>query len=127
MSHFTTIKTEICDPDILKRTLLDLKFDSQENATIPGDQGRMERVDIAVGEAGYANFGFKKNMESGHYEIRGVKECLEHQKVKMMIQKVLQEYAYRKILHETRKRGFSLIQEERLKAGSIKLVLRKVA
>lgn len=127
MSHFTTIKTEILDPEILKKTLFDLKFEFQENGKIPGYQGRMERVDIAVGEAGYSYFGFKRSEEKGNYEIRGLIEYLQKEKVKMMIKEVLQEYAYRKILQETRKRGFALIQEERLKAGTIKLVLRKVA
>lgn len=127
MSHFTTIKTEIRDQEILKKTLSDLKFKFQENGKIPGHQGRVESVDIAVGAAGYSYFGFKRSQERDCYEIRGLMECLREEKVKMMIKEVLQEYAYRKILHETRKRGFALIQEERLKAGSIKLVLRKVA
>lgn len=127
MSHFTTIKTEIRDPDILKRTLSDLNFEFKENEKIPGYQGRMEEVDIAVGPAGYRYFGFKKSKKNGNYEIRGLVEYLQNREVSIMIKEVLQEYAYRKILHETRKRGFSLIQEERLKAGTIKLVLRKVA
>jgi len=127
MSHFTTIKTEIRDPDILKRTLSDLKFKFQENGKIPGHRGQTENVDIAVGAAGYSSFGFKKREGKECYEIRGLVEYLQNREVSIMIKEVLQEYAYRKILHETRKRGFSLIQEERLKAGIIKLVLRKVA
>jgi len=127
MSHFTTIKTEIRDPEILKKTLSDLKFKFQENGKIPGHEGRMENVDIAVGAVGYPYFGFKRSRESGGYEIRGVVEYLRKDEVKMMIKEVLQEYAYRKILTETRKRGFSLIQEERLEGGTIKLVLKRVA
>lgn len=127
MSHFTTIKTEIRDPEILKRTLSDLKFKFQENGKIPGHGGKTENVDIAIGPAGYTNFGFKRSLNRDVYEIRGLVEYLQNREVKMMIKEVLQEYAYRKILHETRKRGFSLIQEERLKAGSVKLILRKVA
>ncbi len=127
MSHFTTIKTEIRDPEILKNTLSELHFEFKENVSIPGYQGRMEQVDIAVGKAGYAYFGFKKGKMKENYEVRGLMEYLEDKKVKGMIREVLQEYAYRKILHETRKRGFSLIQEERVNPGSIKLVLRKVA
>lgn len=127
MSHFTTIKTEIRDPDILKRTLSDLNFEFKENGKIPGYRGRMEEIDIAVGLAGDYYFGFKRNKKNGSYEIRGLVEYLQNSKVNMMIKEMLQEYAYRKVLQETRKRGFSLIQEERLSTGSIKLVLRKVA
>lgn len=127
MSHFTTIKTEIRDPEILKRTLSDLNFEFKENGKIPGSQGRMEEVDIAVGLVGDYYFGFKRDKNNGNYEIRGLVEYLQNSNAKMMIKEVLQEYAYRKILHETRKRGFSLIREERLNTGAIKLVLRKVA
>ncbi len=104
-----------------------MKFEFQENGKILGHQGRIESVDIAIGIAGIFYFGFKRSGEKIGYEIRGLMEYLQMEKIKMMINEVLQEYAYRKILHETRRRGFTLIQEERLKAGSIKLVLRKVA
>jgi len=127
MSHFTTIKTEVLDPEILKKTLLDLKFEFQENGKIPGHQGRMESADIAVKISGSSCIGFNKNLGEENYEIRGTIEVLNKKEVKESINLIRSEYAYRKIIHETRKRGFSLVQEERLKAGTIKLVLRKVA
>jgi len=127
MSHFTPLQTEIYDLDILKKTLNDLKFEFQENRNLSGKQGQMERVDIAIGEIGDYYFGFKRRKEGVTYEIRGPMEYLENKNVKRMVREVLQEYSYQKILHETQKRGFALIQEERLEAGSIKLVLRKVA
>lgn len=127
MSHFTTIKTEILDPEILKKTLSDLKFDFQENGKIPGHEGRIENVDIAVKILGSPCLGFSKRYSEENYEIRGISEVLNHKEVKRSINLIQSEYAYRKIIHETRKRGFSLIQEERLQTGAIKLVLRKVA
>ena len=127
MSHFTTIKTEILDPDILKRTLSDLKFEFQENGTILGYQGRIESADIAVKIFGSWQLGFNKRTEDENYGIRGRVEVLNQKKVKEMINLIRTEYAYRKIIHETRKRGFSVVQEERSKTGTVKLVLRKVA
>ena len=127
MSHFTTIKTEILDPEILKRTLSELKFDFQENGKIPGHQGRIENVDIVVKIFGSSYLGFNKRSGEENYEIRGTIEVLNQKEVKESINLIRGEYAYRKIVHESRKRGFSLVQEERLKAGTIKLVLRKVA
>jgi hypothetical protein len=127
MSHFTTIKTEILDPEILKKTLSDLKFEFQENGKIPGHQGRIENVDIAVKVFGSSCLGFNKRSGEENYEIRGISEVLNQKEVKERINLIRSEYAYRKIIYETRKRGFSLVQEERLKTGTIKLVLRKVA
>ena len=127
MSHFTTIKTEILDLEILKRTLSDLKFDFQENGKISGYQGRMEDVGILVKISGSWYLGFNKNLGEENYEIRGANEVLNQKEVKESINLIRSEYAYRKIIHESRKRGFSLVQEERLRTGTIKLVLRKVA
>jgi hypothetical protein len=127
MSHFTTIKTEILDIEILKRTLSELKFEFQENGKIPGHQGQIERADIAVKISGSLYIGFHKRSGVESYEIRGLYEVLNQKEVKDRIDFIRSEYAYRKIIHETRKRGFSLVQEERLIRGTIKLVLRKVA
>src|SRR4030066_230198 len=76
MSHFTTIKTEILDPEILKKTLSDLKFEFQENGKIPGHQGRMESADIVVRIFGNLQFGFNKKPGEENYEIRGMVEVL---------------------------------------------------
>ena len=127
MSHFTTIKTEIYDLDILKRTLSDLKFEFQENNKIAGYQGQSERADIVVKISVSSWFGFNKRSGEENYEIRGMSEVLNQKEVKERISLIRTEYAYRKIIHETRKRGFGLVQEERMKTGTIKLVLRKVA
>src|SRR4030042_5729763 len=127
MSHFTTIKTEILDPEILKRTLSELKFEFQENGKILEYQGRIENVDIAVKMFGSSCLGFNKRSEEENYEIRGTSEILNQKEVKEIINLIRSEYAYRKIVHESRKRGFSLVQEERLKTGTIKMVLRKVS
>lgn len=127
MSHFTTIKTEILDPEILKRTLSDLKFEFQENGKIPGHQGQMENTDIVVKIFGRSCLGFNKRPGEENYEIRGISEVLNQKEVKESINLIRSEYAYRKIIYETRRRGFNLVQEERSKTGTIKLVLRKVA
>jgi hypothetical protein len=127
MSHFTTIKTEIFDLEILKETLSDLRIGFEEKGKIQGFEGQEEIVDIAVKQDGLFTMGFKHNRRKGCYELRGLKELLHQAESRQIIDRIRQEYAYRKVLVETRKRGFSLIQEERVKPGIIKLVLKKVA
>lgn len=127
MSHFTTIKTEIFDLKILKQTLSDLRIGFEENGKIQGFEGQREVVDIAVNLDGLFTMGFKYNRRKECYEIKGSKEFVHQTESRQIIDRIRQEYAYRKVLAETRKRGFSLIQEERVKPGIIKLVLKKVA
>lgn len=87
----------------------------------------MESADIVVKIFGNLHFGFNKKPGEENYEIRGMSEILNQKGIKENINLIRTEYAYRKIIDETRKRGFSLVQEERLKTGTIKLVLKKVA
>jgi len=127
MSHFTTIKTEIYDLEILKQTLSHLRIDFEEEGKVQGFGGQKEIADIAVKVDGRFRMGFKYNWRRGSYEIMGLKEYIHQADFRKIIDRIRQEYAYRKILAETRKRGFALVQEERVKTGTIKLVLRKVA
>jgi len=127
MSHFTTVKTEILDLDILKRTISDLGFSMKENDWHISHDDKMEDIDLSVRIAPQSDLLFKKGAPGKGYVITTVVETPEREKTRRMIQMIQQEYAYRKVLHETRKRGFSLVQEERVKAGVIKLILKKVA
>ena len=127
MSHFTTVRTKILDLDILKRTISDLGFRMKENDWRIGHDGKMEEIDLSVRIAPETDLLFKKGENGKGYVITGIPEIREREKIWRIIQMIQQEYAYRKVLHETRKRGFSLVQEERVKAGVIKLVLKKVA
>ena len=127
MSHFVTIKTEILDPEILKKTLSDLGFETKEEISISGHQGQRESVDLAVQIDSGFRMGFKKNERNGSYEIAGVAEFIHQPRTQRFIKMIRQEYAYRKVISETRRKGFNLVHEDRVKPGVIKLVLRKVA
>jgi hypothetical protein len=127
MSHFVTIKTEILDPEILKKTLSDLGFEMKEGIGIAGNQGQWESVDLAVQIDSGFRMGFKKDARDGSYQITGVSEFIHRPRTQRFIRMIRQEYAYRKVLAETRRKGFSLVHEERVKPGVIRLVLRKVA
>lgn len=125
MSHFSTIKTEILDCEMLKKTISELGFAMEEKVKITESHGRREAVDLAIRIDVGSYLGFKKERKG--YTTICAPEILRQERNRRFVRMIQQEYAYRKVLHETRKRGFSLVQEERVKAGVIKLVLKKVA
>ncbi len=125
MSHITTIKTEIYDLDILIQTLRDLKIEFIENGDIQGRQ-KLKADLLVLMDSGYC-FGFKRMLEKKAYEIKVSEEFGRLSEIRETVKTILAGYAYRKVLHETRRRGFALVQEERVNPGTIKLVLRKVA
>lgn len=127
MSHFTTIKTEILDLNILKQTICDLGFTIQEGNNLTIRNGHILSVDFFVRIDSKSSIGFKEQSSGKGYSIIVTAETYHRKNNGRIIQMIQQEYAYRKVLHETRKRGFSLVEEQRVKAGVIKLILKKVA
>jgi len=127
MSHFTTIKTEILDLNILKQTISDLGFTMHEGDKLTARNGQIKSVDFFVRIDSKSCIGFKEQSPGKGYSIIASAETFYRDNNGRMIQMIQQEYAYRKVLHETRKRGFSLVEEQRVKAGVIKLILKKVA
>lgn len=119
MSHITTIKTEIRDLQTLTQTLTLLGLEFSENGSNKGNTRGKEAWDLAIKLDGGFRFGFKKNIQKKCYEIRGLSEVLHDANTKKIINQIKQEYAYQKILFETRRRGFALVQEERVKPGMI--------
>jgi hypothetical protein len=127
MSHFTTIRTEILDFEMLRKTIADLGYAMQEDTEIAAHEGLSQKVDLAIYVGSESYLGFRKEAKAKGYSVICPRGFLTDEKNRRIIQMIRQEYAYRKVLHETRKRGFSLIQEERVKPGVIKLILKKVA
>jgi hypothetical protein len=53
-------------------------------------------------------------------------ENLEAKGSKILIDKIYQEYARRKVIKEAQKKGFSLVLQQRTETGDVRLVLKKL-
>jgi hypothetical protein len=77
--------------------------------------------------SGTYNIGFRKSPQ-GNYEVVadwwGVEMRTGISQVQF-VNDLNQRYAYRKVLSEVRKRGFSVAEDETLEDNSIRLVVRK--
>jgi hypothetical protein len=126
MSHLTTIKTEIKDQDILHETLKGLGFSVAEGGTIQS-MGSAKPVDFGITFKRGLKIGFSRTSPVGAYEIVSMWETLEKKEIKTLIDKIYQEYARRKVLKETQRKGFSLIFQQKTETGDIRLILKKLA
>ena len=131
MSHFTTIKTEITDPIALKKALTDLGYSVVEegfNLPLYGyqDDRRPQTADIVIRRqyiSGLSNdLGFKKKgstyeMIISEYDVRLLGQNF--------IDRLMQRYAYHKVLSEAKRQNWTKVQEEKMQDGTIKLVLTK--
>jgi hypothetical protein len=122
MSHFTSIQTQIKDPDALREACTELGLELLANAEARGYGDQRQRgdfvirlkgpYDVALQRQSDGTFGLLADQWDGHVE----------QEVGQNFGRLLQLYAVHKATREARKRGLSVQRTQRTD-GSIKLTL----
>ena len=129
MSHFTRVKTQIADADVLRLALADLRYEVRENTLVRGYQGKKEQAELVVRPGGDYDIGFVKDRD-GHYHVVadwwGVQQSAQLSE-KAFLEPVTQRYAYHKVLAEVQKQGFQLVQEAVGADNTVKLTVRRWA
>jgi hypothetical protein len=122
MSKFVQIKTELRDLALVKRALDDLKISYQEKAPYVHPFGGFRgQVPILVKER-RASFGLRESGE-GVYEIIG--DDMQMAQIRAIMAPVQQRYAYHKVLAETERAGFNLVEESVGKDNVIRMTVRR--
>jgi hypothetical protein len=121
MSKFVQIKTELRDLALIKRALDDLKITYQEQAQyVHPYSGKRSPVPVLIKDQ-RATFGLRE--AEGVYEIIG--DDMQMTQIRAMMAPVQQRYAYHKVLAETAKAGFSLVEEHTGRDQVIRLSVRR--
>ena len=142
MSHFTTIKTQIKDANILKQALSDMGYTVKSGRQkIRGYQGNTHYADFVIKMAEGYDIGLVKNA-SGAFDIVadwwGVKNATQasftqnlQEKVQIIQEEIDREirrqYAIKKVLEEVKKHGFNVIQQEESESKEVKILVRRYA
>jgi hypothetical protein len=122
MSKFVQIQTELRDLALIKRALDDLQIVYQEEARYVHPYSRKaSQVPVLVKDK-HALFGLRAT-EDGAYAIIGDDMQMAH--IRTIMQPVQQRYAYHKVLAETEKAGFALVEENVGKDKVIRLTVRR--
>jgi hypothetical protein len=127
MSHFTRIKTQMKDKELVLKTLRDLGFTCEEadNLTVRGFAGQRMPVDIKIPLQFSYDIGLRMR-DSGYelvadwYGVKGVNQ-------EDLTQKLNQRYAYNATRARLEEQGFDLVEEQVEETGQIRLVLRRMA
>ena len=129
MSHFTRVKTQITDVEVLKRALTDLKYPYAEDAVVRGYQGKSENAQVVVRPGGDYDIGFIEG-EDGNYQVVadwwgvGKDAGLREQ---AFLNPVMQRYAYHKVVAQVAQQGFQVVQETVGADQTVKLTVRRWA
>ncbi|MCT7958844.1 DUF1257 domain-containing protein [Laspinema palackyanum] len=119
MSHFTTIKTQIKNGNILQQTLQQLNYVVERNSIVRGYQGITTTADYVIKRQNGYDIGFLKTGEI--YEM--VADFWGVDLQKEFIQQINQSYAQNVVLNYAQEKGYEIESQETLEDGSVRLVM----
>ncbi|MEO0396732.1 MAG: DUF1257 domain-containing protein [Cyanobacteria bacterium P01_A01_bin.137] len=125
MSHFSYIKTRICDLESLQLALTDLDIDWKPGpGSVRGYQGQTCTASVVIEQPNGHDIGFA--WENDEYAlVADLQFWQQPLSVEGFLQQITQRYAYHKILNETALQGFEIAEQQQQKDGSIRLVVQR--
>ena len=122
MSKFVQIKTELRDVAVIRQALDDLKmaYTADTHYTHVWS-GRGETVALLVKLAG-ATFGLRAGADGVHEALA---DDMLMPRIRPALARIQQRYAYHKVVAETKRAGFELVEEAQGADQVIRLTVRR--
>jgi len=123
MSHFTTIKVQIKNSDILANVLTELGHQFEINTQVRGYQGDRTNAEYVIRRQNGYDIGFRKKEDGDdNYEIiadfwgTGINQS-------QFINEIQQKYAHKMLLTTAETQGYTIEAEEVLNDGTVRVVV----
>jgi hypothetical protein len=120
MSHFTTIKVQIKQGEVLLDVLQELGYQVEQNTQVRGYMGDTINAEYVIKQANGYDLGFRKNGEG--YELVadfwGAK--INQQE---FINNISQKYAHKTLMETIQTEGFNVEEEEVLADGTVRVIV----
>ena len=120
MSHFTTIKVQIKNSEILHQVLQELGYQVECNTKVRGYQGNTTQAEYVIRQKNGYDLGFRRDGEN--YEIIadfwGAR--INQQE---FINSITQKYAQKTLMSTVQEQGFNVEEEEVLEDGTVRVVV----
>jgi hypothetical protein len=120
MSHFTTIKVQIKQGEVLLQVLNELGYQVEQNTQVRGYRGDKTNAEYVIKQSNGYDLGFRKNGES--YELVadfwGAK--INQQE---FINNISQKYAHKTLMETIQTEGFNVEEEEVLADGTVRVLV----
>ncbi|MBE9257487.1 DUF1257 domain-containing protein [Dolichospermum sp. LEGE 00246] len=120
MSHFTTIKVQIKQGEVLLDVLQELGYQVEQNTQVRGYMGDKTNAEYVIKQSNGYDLGFRKNGEG--YELVadfwGAK--INQQE---FINNISQKYAHKTLMETIQTEGFNVEEEEVLADGTVRVLV----
>lgn len=120
MSHFTTIKVQIKNGEVLHQVLQELGHQVECNTSIRGYQGDTTQADYVIRQSSCYDLGFRRNGEN--YELVADFWGARIDQ-KAFINSITQKYAHKTLMATVQEQGFNVEEEETLEDGTVRVVV----
>ncbi|MEI6381959.1 MAG: DUF1257 domain-containing protein [Cyanobacteriota bacterium ELA615] len=122
MSHFTSIKVQIKNGEILKDILQELGYQVEVDTNIRGYQGNQTQAQYVIRQDNGYDLGFRS--QGDNYELVADFWGARINQQEFLNQ-ISQKYAHKTLLSQVEQEGFSVEQEEVLSDGTVRVVIGK--
>ncbi|MFM5887226.1 MAG: DUF1257 domain-containing protein [Dolichospermum sp.] len=120
MSHFTTIKVEIKQGEVLLQVLQELGYQVEQNTQVRGYMGDKTNAEYVIRQANGYDLGFRKNGEG--YELVADFWGAEINQQEF-INNISQKYAHKTLMETIQTEGFNVEEEEVLADGTLRVIV----
>jgi hypothetical protein len=121
MSHFTTIKVQIKNGEILANVLQELGYQVHSNTQVRGYEGDKTHAEYVIRQSNGYDLGFRKDGDESYELIAdfwgaGINET-------QFINQIQQKYAHQTLLQTAATEGYTIEAEEVMQDGTVRVVV----
>lgn len=122
MSHFTTIKVEIKNGEILHQCLQELGYRVERNTYVRGYRGDRTDADYVIRQDNGYDLGFRRQEENYELVADFWGARISQQQ---FINSISQKYAHKTLMATVQEQGFNVEEEETLADGTMRVVVAR--
>ena len=121
MSHFTTIKVQIKNAEVLTNVLAELGHQVEVNTQVRGYQGDRTNAEYVIRRSNGYDIGFRKDGDDNYELIAdfwgvGINQA-------QFANQIQQKYAHKMLLNTAESQGYTIEAEEVMQDGTVRVVV----
>ena len=121
MSHFTTIKVQIKNAEVLTNVLAELGHQVEVNTQVRGYEGDRTNAEYVIRRSNGYDIGFRKDGDDNYELIAdfwgvGINQA-------QFVNEIQQKYAHKMLLTTAESQGYTIEAEEVMQDGTVRVVV----